>query len=551
MQFDDRLATVLRMHPGTERAANTQYRQLLDLLGSAPSGADGELLERAYTRLDALSAQIPAARRTGMIREPGTRLRNPELVSFLAGQDSAIAAAAMASARLSETQWADLFPSLPAPARALLRYRDDLPAATAELLAWIGIRDLGLPEPELAAPAEDVLDLEPDLELGAEESAGIGAIVRRIKAFQRARQGAAASAEAPQLPLEERAEERPGKLQAFDFATDAEGRISWADPALAPMTRGIALASRHPGAPARADTQMVEAIRRRQPVRAGHVALDGAPAIAGEWRVDAAPHFAVPGGGFTGYRGRMRRPATAPATRAEPDSASDRMRQVLHELRTPVNAIQGFAEIIHQQLFGPTPNEYRALAAAIAGDAARMLAGFDELDRLAKLEGGALELAEGSADLHAIVAGTVRQLDTVLKPRSAGIELDAPDAPCPVALAQGDAELVAWRILATIAGAASPGEALQVRLAHDGEQATLEADLPASLASREDLFGAEASQQPQSVTSGMFGAGFALRLARAEAHAAGGDLSRKGDVLRLVLPAGTNKTAENDNLPLD
>ena len=64
MQFDDRLATVLRMHPGTERAANTQYRQLLDLLGSAPSGADGELLERAYSRLEALSTQIPAARRS-------------------------------------------------------------------------------------------------------------------------------------------------------------------------------------------------------------------------------------------------------------------------------------------------------------------------------------------------------------------------------------------------------------------------------------------------------------------------------------------------------
>ena len=36
MQFDDRLATVLRMQADHPRAAATQFRQLLDLAGSAP-----------------------------------------------------------------------------------------------------------------------------------------------------------------------------------------------------------------------------------------------------------------------------------------------------------------------------------------------------------------------------------------------------------------------------------------------------------------------------------------------------------------------------------
>ena len=40
MQFDDRLATVLRSGVAGERAARTQFRQLLDLLGSAPRAAD-------------------------------------------------------------------------------------------------------------------------------------------------------------------------------------------------------------------------------------------------------------------------------------------------------------------------------------------------------------------------------------------------------------------------------------------------------------------------------------------------------------------------------
>ena len=41
MLFDDRLATVLRHTAQSESGARTQYRQLLDLLGSMPPGAAG------------------------------------------------------------------------------------------------------------------------------------------------------------------------------------------------------------------------------------------------------------------------------------------------------------------------------------------------------------------------------------------------------------------------------------------------------------------------------------------------------------------------------
>jgi signal transduction histidine kinase len=574
MQFDDRLATVLRMPADSERAAQTQYRQLLDLLGSAPGGADGELLQRAYSRVEALSASIPAGRRAAIIREPGMRLRNAELVAFLAAQEPAIASAAMASARLSAFQWEDAMPTLSLPARALLRHRSDLPEATVELLARLGVRSLGLPEPDrAAAPAREparapspvpelsvvatshnVLELDSALELGIEESAGIGALVRRIEAFQRARASAAAAIEAPLLPLEERRPERPARIQAFDFSANADGRIEWSDPALAPMTRGMSLASRQPDAPARPEPSVVDAIRRRQPVRGGRIVLDGAPAIAGEWRIDATPYFAFASGSFAGYRGRMRRPMAVPAAQAlapEGESAADRMRQLLHELRTPVNAIQGYAEVIHQQLFGPTPHEYRALAALIAGDAARILAGFDELERLARLESGALALDEGSVDLAPIVAGTVRQLDAVLAQRSARLELAGAASPCPVGLSRNDAELLLWRLLATLTGAAGAGEDLELRLAREDGRIVLELDLPASLAARAEIFDSAAPIQPQAVTSGMFGAGFALRLARAEARAAGGDLTRDDDVLRLRLPVHPGTPAGNGDNAMD
>ncbi|HTN13525.1 MAG TPA: histidine kinase dimerization/phospho-acceptor domain-containing protein [Sphingomonadaceae bacterium] len=597
MQFDDRLATVLRMQAGSVRAAHTQFRQLLDLAGSAPDSADDAQLETAYERLSVLSAEIPAEIRAAMIREAGMRLRNPAFVAYLASQELPVAIAAMGSARLGDAQWEALIPALPVAVRAHLRQRTDLPPATRDLLAILGVRDLVLPggdaqpgsmvidqpssaihpgvkpamapavrtgpqaAPELADQAIEVLDLDPALALaGEEDNGGIRAIVRRIEAFQRARAEAprpATSADAPRLPLGEQADENAADLpQSFDFITDADGRIAWAEPAVASMTVGMALASKKGDSPARADVPTMAAMRRRQPVRGGRLVLEGAPAIEGNWRMDAMPVFAPSGGRFAGYRGRMRRraePAVDEAAAEPIDSPADRMRQIIHELRTPVNAIQGFAEIIQQQLFGPTPNEYRALAATIAGDAARMLAGFEELDRLVKLESGALEMDEGSSDLNAIVAGTVAQLDQVLRARSAGLTLLAKGPGCPVPLACNDAEMLIWRILATLAGAVSPGEELRAVLTQNGTKAGLEIDLPAALAGRDDLFESTAPAQAQAVSAGMFGAGFTLRLARAEARTVGGELAREGDFLILSLPlfASIRHEIANNDMDLD
>lgn len=572
MQFDDRLATVLRMQTGNARASGTQYRQLLDLVGSAPAGADDALLENAYARLGLLSREISAGLRTRIVGEPGLRLRNPELVAFLSGLDMPTAMAALAAARLDEDQWNALIPALPGPVRALLRHRDDLPAGTRKLLADLGVQELALPEPEAGTaakpdtvfephPANDheevetaegaaVLDLDPALELAEDENAGIGAIVRRIEAFQRARKTASeAVQDAPRLPLGEELLDAPRSPRAFDFSTDADGRIEWADPALAPMSVGISLASEFPEAQAIADETTREAMRHRLPIRAGHVTLVGAAAIAGEWRIDAVPHFSSSGGRFTGYRGRMRRSAepaaTAPAAQA--DSTANRIRQMLHELRTPVNAIQGFSEMIQQQVLGPAPHEYRALAATIAGDAARILAGFDELDRLARLESGAIEPEPGSCDFRAIAILTVQQLDGVLRPRGAGLELEAPLDPCPVALPRHDGEVLAWRILATLAGAVSPGEALRLALSQaDDGRVRLAIDLPASLAGQSDIFDSFAASHAQAVSAGMFGTGFTFRLARAEARAIGGNLVCQDDMLLLALPGGGEAIAPED-----
>ena len=544
MQFDDRLATVLRNAAHSEPGARTQYRQLLDLLGSMPPGAASELVEAAYDRLGQLAEALPQAVQSAILRAPGLRLRNRTLVAWLARGEPQAAAAAMATAQLGESDWLYLIPRLPLTARGFLRHRRDLPFSARQVLERLGVRDLVLPEPDLpgALFPEPVERRERAEE--TEDEAGIGALVRRIEAFQRARREGGT---APRLPLEET---RPAETefarrgQAFDFATDAEGVVSWADPAMAPLAVGLPLGPPRPGAVAVLDEAGARAMARRLPLRGARASLVGPPEIAGEWRIDAAPAFTPGTGQFAGYRGRMRRPLPAVAAPAA-DSGADRMRQLLHELRTPVNAIQGFAELIQQQMLGSAPNEYRALAAAVAVDAARLMAGFDELERLARLETGALELDEGECDLRNVVARTLRRLEGVLRPRSARMELIAHGSPFTIGMAETDAGQLAWRLLATLAGALAPGEIIDVALASDGKHVTLEADLPAGLAVNGDPFAASTPGPPRAISAGMFGLGFTLRLARAEAEAIGGSLERHEDRLRLVVPALTAPRADH------
>ncbi len=535
MMFDDRLATVLGSPVGGNVAARTQYRQLIDLLGNPGRSADGPLEARAWARLAELGDTIPAEERSAILRDPGLRLRDPRLVGVLAAGDIKPAAAAMAVARLDEVQWRALIPTLPVMARGFLRHRRDLPAGTRELLRQLGAGDMLLPEPEgTSLPAFSPAPPERD---------SIRTLLRRIEAFREGRRPDTRPGPLdPRLPLGDLAEAdeaHPAAMQ-FAFTADTGGRIGWTEDTVAPLLSGLRLGPGGPDAVAALEDRGVRAMRARQPLRGAPLTIAAAPAISGDWRVDAEPVFA-PGGAFTGWRGRLRRPLFLPAPEAEPalvaaDTPQDRMRQVLHELRTPVNAIQGFAEIIQQQLFGPAPNEYRAHAAAIAVDAAKLLAGFDEIDRLSKLEAGALEIDAGEADLREVTELTVRRMEGVLRSRGAGFAVAAADERLPTALARSELMVLVWRVLASLAGALAPSEVLSANLSVSDGFAALAVDLPGSIARVEDPFALPLEEQRPVLSAGMFGPGFAFRLVRAEAEAAGGTLAFTQDTVSLRLP---------------
>lgn len=590
MLFDDRLATVLRLSATSEAGQRTQFRQLLDLMGNRAQPLhphegvrEQSLLAAAWLRMDALADAIPVAERARMIREQGWRLRSPELTAHFAEHEPEVAAAALARADLSSEQWTDLIPQLPIRARGFLRLRRDLPLDVEALLGRLGVHDRGLPAPvpqAVVQPTEALIatgvpspsnppadSSRPPVHLRAVPLAGgapaareqrpnhqpdraanerseISALVERIAQFRRERSEATEDVDlSPRLPLGETAEPPRRLALAFGFVADSSGRIEWASGEFAPTVIGLRLIQ--PISPAESDgapgLAVARAFARRQPVVQAPIALGGAPAIAGEWLVDAEPRFSTDGH-FTGYLGRLRRPGPVSEW---PDEAAireaDRIRQLLHELRTPVTAVQGYAEVIQQQLFGPAPHEYRALAAAIAADAAHILAGFEELDRLARLETGALMFAPGEVDLAALVRRMTGQLNAVLASKGAGLVLaDDREETLLASIDEDEAEALLWRVLATLAGSCTAGEQIAIRLApvFDGPAviAQLNCELPTQLSAASDVFASEIRSAEQTISAGLFGAGFALRLARAEAMRAGGALTLDQAQITICLP---------------
>lgn len=555
MHYDDRLGTVLRLRADGRSIGRIQFRQLLDLLGTIPSEARSDQLDAAYARLSELCGTIRADERAAIVADPGLRLRAPRLVAALAALEPVVASAALRQADLSPEQWRDLIPALHPAARPALRERRDLAPEVAAVLARLGVMDRGLPPAEaVSIQAEVPLPAPAPPAPASTGQDGIGAIVKRIEAYRLAKQviDHQPANDSPRLPLgEDHVLHVPAQVRAFDFATNAEGRLTWADPGIAAMVIGLRLGSPQ----AEGGDHLITALRRRQPLRNHALAVLGAEPIAGDWRLDALPWFDPLTGGYIGHRGRMRRPGgqeplAAPTLPPVRDSEADRIRQMLHELRTPVNAIQGFAEIIQQQLFGPAPHDYRALAASIAGDAARMLSAFEELERLARLDSQAMELDPGETDLAAVVEATVGQLSAHTRQRGSGFDLKDEGSPLLVGLDRLEVERVIWRLLATLAGVSAPGEVLKARLRRRNGKVRLDIALPAALAAQQDeaLFKAAAGSIPQIIAAGVFGVGFALRLTRAEARAAGGKLDRKDERLRLTLPGLTERSSDHTDV---
>jgi two-component system cell cycle sensor histidine kinase PleC len=80
-----------------------------------------------------------------------------------------------------------------------------------------------------------------------------------------------------------------------------------------------------------------------------------------------------------------------------------------HELRTPMNAILGFSELIKTKAFGDAVDRYAEYAVIIHDSGLHLLNLIDGMLDLAKIEGGKLSLKEVEVDLAALISDLVSE----------------------------------------------------------------------------------------------------------------------------------------------
>ena len=387
----------------------------------------------------------------------------------------------------------------------------------------------------------------------AEASSGmfqIAELVARIDAYQRQRD------ETPSAPIlrelqSELFEFESIQAQSFRFETDASGTVRWIEGAeRAPL---IGLSLDLAGAPggSRVDGAVAGAFRRRAGFANARLIVEGESDAAGQWRITGIPVFDRESGRFTGYRGTARRPR--PDETADPTSnpirnpASDALRQLVHELRTPTNAIAGFAEMIESQMLGPVPHAYRLQAADIRSQAGSLLTAIDDIDMAARIESKALDLRADEVPLLPLLERVASDLLPLATLRGTMIDIYAGDSDLAIAADDRAVERLIARLMATLVASGGRGERI-------GIAATLEADSmvavvfdrPAALAAYagDSLLMIDAETEANREGAPLLGTGFALRLVRNLATELRGALFIGDKALTLRLPAAVIESVE-------
>lgn len=99
-----------------------------------------------------------------------------------------------------------------------------------------------------------------------------------------------------------------------------------------------------------------------------------------------------------------------------------------HEMRTPLNSIIGFSDILANEILGPTGRpEYREYARDINTSGRNLLDRVTQILELAKLESGAVDLRETSMNVPLVIASCQRLLSDVA--RAGGVTLGLESEP--------------------------------------------------------------------------------------------------------------------------
>lgn len=606
MRFDDRLKTALSQPMDNASIAKTQWAQLIDLLSQNPKPNDLDMIAAGLQRLRKLMSIVSEKDRVLGVQAIMGRLQSPPLLQLLVGDTSMVTLSAIRAAKLRDEQWVNIIPTLPTRARGFLRNRDDLgPESMNSLSIWASadfilpshnIESHGHYEQELHDDSDDksqankseneksesflirqdinelddTLILNPYDEVSDNENhpslsdaikirkddkrQRIDEIVEKIEKLRNRRD----QYDAPQLPLEDDVNGTSEYLTEIFFSTDEHGTINWVDGVPRGALVGTSLAEPSYDYAPGPDASGAAAFKQRIPLENIRMKLCGAEIIDGDWRINAVPFFNDSDGRFKGYKGQLRRPNIAESAYNINNSSptfdgkgSDSLQQLIHELRTPLGAIIGFAEIIEQQLFGPASAEYRMLAKTILEEGNRLLAGFDDLNVAVKIDSGKFQASLGVTNCNWLIQRVNHKLYPLLKDQK--VELNIIDAENLRALSieNDDAERLFIRLLSALITAANSNEILVGRWQRIGKQKPMNQfiiDLPKNLLSMTEKQLLESTPEiyEDNIKAPLLGLGFSLRLVRNLANNIGGSLQFQKDIALLSLPA-TRETVMRNN----
>ncbi|KTE17828.1 histidine kinase [Sphingopyxis sp. H115] len=531
------IATILRQAPADRRASIAAWRQLSDILAQRGNQLDDDDIRRSLHALAVLRPQVPESVRRDSARALARHGRFAPLVAFYANDVPAVSAIMLRDTRLSEADWLALLPATNAMARSVLAGRGDLPDGVYRALASLGSASVALPHPEVADVVEDAPEgtVTDEVELVAETGPSqISELVRRIDKYQSSRS---------QPPAQ-----RPPRA-AFLFETGPDGVIHWVEGVTRGAVIGLSIAEAAFGGEPGTDGVAAGAFRQRAEIINARMILEGTAADAGEWRFSALPWFDPATGQFRGYRASARRPYRneTPYGRQTPEDSGDSIRQLIHELRSPLNAISGFAQIISGQMFGPVSQDYRAMAETIVADAASVQSIIDDLETAARSNAAPADLTSNSAvDVGAIVAQVESDLGGLLAERRIDLSISRVGGPFVAVTDDANARRMVGRMLTALVDISEPGAILVGQLVtespHDDMlQLRIVRPAPIRFATAAELLDPGFSPDGEAPGAAVLSLGFSLRLVDSLARAAGGRLDIGHNALTLHVPSANSK----------
>ena len=525
MQFDDRLATVLDQSVDDPRARAVQWRQLVDLIARGAPAPGSPLVMRALQRIAEGRDHLPEDLRAAAARAVAGMHLPVALIAIFAADSLAVAAPVIAAARLDAAEWDSVLDGVGDDTRSFAE------TVHPELRKAPKARK---PEPETPAesPARPGRSKPP-----VEETPKISEMVARIERMRRIR------GPAPRAPRETRSSADVSRIAydspaLFRWECGPSGEIAWVEgaPRGALIGRSIALAGNGDGEGV--DRAVERAFALRSPFRDAGFSLAGDGILSGRWRISGVPAFEPADGRFAGYRGIARReeamPPAAGSAPAPPSPDHDSLRELVHEIKTPLNAIIGFAEIIDGQYLGPAHRSYRERAAEIVSQARTLLGAIDDLDFAAKLQSSRSSPGEGT-DFAEIFPNLTEEFARTASTRGAEISTRLEGIFHRCALDPELAERLARRFVESVLDVAGPSESLALDFGSENGFCALAITRPRAIqdATEAQLFDPAFGLNPDD----QLGIGFALRLVRGLTRIAGGDLKIGPARLVLLLPA--------------